>query len=89
MLILIVAVIIIFVIITSFFYKIYTEAEKIHSTLDAFKTMATVTNNKKELRDIEIRLRLYVKKECWHTHHMSHAREVLSYIQGKLNVIHL
>jgi len=69
-------------------HGIWREAGIIHSALDAFKTRATIAKDNNELRSIEASLRAYVAKKCWHKHHMSHAREVLSYIHGRMNAIY-
>ena len=70
-------------------HGVWRDAGEIHSALKAFKTRAIIAKDNSELRDIETSLRLYIEKRCWHKHHLSHACEVLSYIHGRLNVVHL
>lgn len=64
-------------------YILKKEADAVYSALNAFKTRAIIAEDDKELRDIEMSLRLYVEKKCWHKHYMSHASKVLSYIHGR------
>lgn len=72
----------------AYFRSLWTEADTIHSTLEAFKTRATVAKDSDELRNVETDLLSYAAKSCWHRHFTNHAREVLSYIRGRQNPIH-
>jgi hypothetical protein len=65
--------------------KLYKDSGIIYSTLDAFKTKATVAENDIELRHISLRLCAYVDTNCWHRHHVAYANNILSYIQGRLS----
>ena len=67
------------------FWMLAREAGRIHDKLKAFKQRAVAARSRDELLEIRRELVVYANKECWHRHHSTHAREVLNYIDGRLN----
>lgn len=59
----------------------------IHRELDSFRKRAEKASTLPELMSIHRDLLIYANKECWHKHLAAHAREVISYIQGKAGAL--
>lgn len=65
------------------FWRLAREAKRVHGDLDKLKRRAFDCETQEELEDVEVSLRLYAAKNCWHKHFGAHAREVLAYIHGR------
>lgn len=64
-------------------WRLMRISDRIHGDLAEIKRRASECETPEELEDVEVTLRLYAAKNCWHRHHGSHAREVLAYIHGR------
>lgn len=69
------------------FWGLSGEARRIHGELDRMHNLAKGAVTRSALLALRSDLVAYAKKECWHRHLGSHAREVCSYIDGRLNAI--
>lgn len=64
-------------------WRLACEADRIHGGLDAIRRRAFNATTEEELEDAEVALRIFAAENCWNKHFTTHAREVLSYIQGR------
>ena len=67
------------------FGTLWRNSSKFHKAMDVFYRRALNAENDEELEDVEVSLRLYAAKECWHRHHSERVREILAYIKGRLS----
>lgn len=66
------------------FWFMAKDSNRIHSDLREFKKKAEDATTEKELRTIKTDLVNYNNRHCWHRHHGTHAKEVYSFISGKM-----
>lgn len=66
-------------------WRLAREAKRVHDDLDNLQRRASDCETQEELEDVEVSLRLYTAKNCWHRHFGAHARKVLAYIHGRLH----
>lgn len=59
------------------------EASKIYKSLDEFQLIARGLNTSNELSLLEVIVKIYKKKYCWHVRHIECADEVLTYIKNR------
>lgn len=71
----------------AFILYFYNNAQRVHNFLKQAKLKLENSDDKNDLIDIYNELIDYARKECWHHHLSSHAREVLNYAKGKIDSI--
>ncbi len=65
-------------------WKVMKQSDGIYKGLDNIWRKAKNTSDKNQLKFLMRELELFYKKNCWHRHHGNYARQVKSYIEGKL-----
>jgi hypothetical protein len=66
------------------FWYLAHGAKLVHDDINNFKHRAFNAESFEELENIEVSLRIYAVKNCWHRHLTSHANDVLNYIHGRM-----